>query len=107
MADSLIDLTPKVLNANTTAHEIWPVGPFITGTIQVEAVGRDAWTSAVVKIRRSNNGVTFVDFPSPIQLSADGITPGLDLTGVGWVSIEVTTVNGAALLLNCWGVFKT
>ena len=108
MAESFVDITPQVIkDANTTGQIVWAVAPYITGSIQIEAQNLTAWTSCVVKIRRSNNGITFKDFPLVVSLSEDGITPNLDLTGTAWICAEVTTANGAALALNCWGVFKT
>lgn len=106
MSEFYLDTEPKILNGNTTSDVVWPVGPYLTGTIQVQSEGYTAWTSAVVEVKRSNDGVRFYSYPTAVTLSADGMTASLDVSGWAWVALVVTTANGAALTLHAWGCFK-
>lgn len=101
-----IDTKPIVIDANTKSIAVWPVGPYLTGSFQVLSETGIAWTSAVVEVKRSIDGVRFHSYPTAVTLSADGMTPSLDVSGWPFVALIVTTVNGAALTLHAWGCFK-
>lgn len=102
-----IDTKPIVIDANTKSiSAVWPVGPYLSGTVQLQSENGNAWTSGVVEIKRSNDGARFHSFASAVTLSADGMTAEMDLSGVAFVAAVVTTANGAALTLHAFGCFK-
>lgn len=102
-----IDTAPRKINANTKSLVWWPVGPYTAGGIQIEPEGIAGWSTAVVEIKWSNDGVRFYPISSPATtIGAAGVVTLSDISGVAYIGAEVTTAEGSALILNAWGCFK-
>lgn len=106
MTESYMDTVPRKMDGNTTSLIFWPVGKYLTGSIQVGAENLSAWSSAVVEVVRSNDGIAFYSMPTAVTLSAAGMTDSLDLSGWAYVGLRVSTANGGALTILAWGCFK-
>lgn len=106
MTESYMDTVPRKMDGNTKSLISWPVGKYLTGSIQVGAENLSAWSSAVVEVVRSNDGITFYSMPTAVTLSSPGMTDSLDVSGWAYVGLQVITVNGGALTILAWGCFK-
>jgi hypothetical protein len=82
---------------------IFAVGGNRTASVQIVLRERNTGTVsvAVYKIQRSLDGVTFVDFPSPVLLIGSDATPALPIVGFPFIGIVCTTADtGATTSLN-------
>jgi hypothetical protein len=85
----------------------FPVGPYVTGTIQAVAVV-GAWATAVLTIERSNDGATWVaTSPSATTIGASTTMTGtIDVSGINFLRARVSTGEGAALTIKLVACFK-
>lgn len=79
---------------------------YAVGTIQAVA-GSGSWSSAVLTIERSNDGDNWAAMdPTAVTLTAAGMTSAIDLSGIAWLRVRTSTVNGAALLVKLVACLK-
>jgi hypothetical protein len=85
----------------------FPVGPYVTGTIQAVAVV-GAWATAVLTVERSNDGTTWVaTAPSATTIGASTtMTNTIDVSGINFLRARVSTVESAALTIKLVACFK-
>ncbi len=60
----------------------------------VQATG--AWATANIEIQRTLNGVTWVSWGTPKNITAVGIVDGIDVADYASVSLKVTVAEGSA-----------
>lgn len=60
-------------------------------------VNTGAFSAAVLSFQVSLDGVSWFDLSTPVTLNAAGIKYGIDVKGVPFCRVAVTTANGAAL----------
>lgn len=97
--------TPMVLDATgATVTEPIAVGSALVAVVQAQAVAGAAWSSAVLTVKVSLTGdpSQFYGFPDAVTLSADGMTPILDVSGYAYMQVAVSTTDAGAPKINLW-----
>lgn len=75
---------------------VFPTGDATVCTVQVNQKTA-AWTTAVITIKVGNRpGGPFYALPTSITISAEGITVPFDVSGYGYVALDVTTAETSA-----------
>lgn len=87
----------KLLDLNVTQAAVyWTVGPASVFTIESRLLS-GTWGTAVVTINRSNDGYKWFAMESALTLTiGGGMTVATDATGFTRLRAQVTTVEGAA-----------
>jgi hypothetical protein len=88
-------------------YRVFPVGPYITGTLHAVAT-TTAWSTAVLTVERSNDGTNWAAMsPSAVTLTAASpMSNTLDVSGVTFIRVRTTTAEGSTSRLRVVGCFK-
>lgn len=86
----------KRINLNhITSNVVWNVEPYTAGSVQANSLSSAAWGTAVITLKRSNDGRTWYALSSPQTLGPGAaMSDTIDLD-FAWLSAEVTTAEGA------------
>lgn len=80
----------------TAEGQAIPVGDAKTCTVQAVPAG-NAWGTAVLTVKRSNDGANFVALESATTISAGGgMTAAFSVSGFAYLRVDVTTAEGSA-----------
>lgn len=81
---------------NTADGQIIPTENNKTATVQAAPDGA-AWGTAVMTLKRSNDGKTFVALETPTTISAGGgMTSQFSVAGFAYLRVDVTTAEGSS-----------
>lgn len=73
-----------------------PVGDAKTCTVQAAATGY-SWGTAVLTVKRSNDGTNFVALESATTIGAGGgMTAAFSVSGFAYLRVDVTTAEGSS-----------
>jgi len=83
---------------NVTENEyVYDVSGYAVGSVQAYGpVGGSSWGTAVLTIRRSNDGKNPVALETATTFSASGMTNSIDFTSFKFLHVCLTTNEGAA-----------
>lgn len=89
---------PQTLNLNASSNAVvWGVTPNTVGTVQATARLGGTWGTAVITLKRSNDGRNWYALSSPQTIGpGSGMSDPVDLD-FAFLSAEVTTAEGSAL----------
>jgi hypothetical protein len=87
-----------------------PTGPYTTGAVQVKAVQDSSWGTGELTLEVSCDGLNWVTMPawvgvSTATITADGLYGPLDLSGVEYLRLRVSTAD-SGLFVRAWFVGK-
>lgn len=89
--------TTRLLNLEVSGqHWEFNVTGYSVGTIQL-VTDSGSWVGASVDILRGNEAGSMVALESPVSLTADGMTPTLDITSK-FIGVKVATPGGPGIV---------
>ncbi len=93
--ERIIDCTVTTGATPESEPFVIPVGPYLTGSIQSANQTDTSWASGILTIQVSNNAKDWATAPSWVvsasTITADGITSLMDLSGILYLRVAVTT----------------
>lgn len=84
------------------AGSVWviPCAGHSWATVQLDD-GSGTWATSAVTVKRSNDGVNFVALSTPVSFTTTpGMSPAIDVRGIGFLCVETTTAEGSAATTN-------
>lgn len=66
-----------------------------------------SWTTAVLTVKRSFDGVTWLAMGTPLTITAVGIVDGFDVVDAQAITVEVTTAEGSAATVEVFAAMSS
>jgi hypothetical protein len=89
----------------TGAELVYDVSTYATAAVQAVATG--GWTTAVLTIYRSLDGVYVFPLSDPQTIGpSDGITDTIDVAGCNYLIVRATTLEGSAAFAKVTAIAK-